>query len=165
MQIKEESRNEAVRKRNPTSKPDRNDEAFSDVWKQGIKAGRKNTGEGKEGREKVMEYKDLVEQVKEQIQDYLSEKFADARVDVNQIVKNNDCALDGLTIRTEESNISPTIYLNPYFEQIRQGAEMEDVLSLVANTYLAHYIDHDMDVSAVTDFDSIKDKIRCKLIE
>lgn len=112
-----------------------------------------------------MEYKDLVEQVKEQIQDYLSEKFADARVDVNQIVKNNDCALDGLTIRTEESNISPTIYLNPYFEQIRQGAEMEDVLSLVANAYLAHYIDHDMDVSAVTDFDSIKDKIRCKLIE
>ena len=65
-----------------------------------------------------MESKDFVEQVKEQIQDFLPEKFADAAVEVNQIVKNNDCVLDGLMVRTEESNISPTIYLNPYFEQM-----------------------------------------------
>ena len=38
-----------------------------------------------------MEYRDFVEQVKEQIQDFLPEKFADAAVEVNQIVKNNDC--------------------------------------------------------------------------
>jgi hypothetical protein len=67
MQIKEESRNKAVRKRNHRDKHDRNDESFSDVWKQGIKAGRKITGEGKKWREKVVEYKDFVEQVKEQI--------------------------------------------------------------------------------------------------
>ncbi len=45
----------------------------------------------------------------------LPEKFADATISVHQVVKNNDCVLDGLTIRTEESNISPTVYLNPYF--------------------------------------------------
>ena len=43
-----------------------------------------------------MEYRDFVEQVKEQIQDFLPEKFADVAVEVNQIVKNNDCVLDGL---------------------------------------------------------------------
>lgn len=53
-----------------------------------------------------MEYRDFVEQVKEQIQDFLPEKFADAAVEVNQIVKNNDCVLDGLMVRTEESNIA-----------------------------------------------------------
>ena len=82
----------------------------------------------------------------------------------DQVVKNNDCVLDGLTIRTEESNISPTVYLNPYFEQIQDGAEMDDVLGQIAATYQAHYIDQDMDVSAVTDFDNVKDKIVCKLI-
>ena len=30
--------------------------------------------------------------------------------------------------------------------------------------YQSHYIDHDIDVSAVTDFDKIKEKIVCKLI-
>ena len=111
-----------------------------------------------------MEYKDFVEQVKDQIQDFLPEKFADATISVHQVVKNNDCVLDGLTIRTEESNISPTVYLNPYFEQIQDGAEMDDVLGQIAATYQAHYIDQDMDVSAVTDFDNVKDKIVCKLI-
>ena len=53
-----------------------------------------------------MEYRDFVEQVKEQIQDFLPEKFADAAVEVNQIVKNNDCVLDGLMVRTEEGNAS-----------------------------------------------------------
>ena len=82
-----------------------------------------------------MEYRDFVEQVKEQIQDFLPEKFADAAVEVNQIVKNNDCVLDGLMVRTEESNISPTIYLNPYFEQIQDGAELDDVLAQIASVY------------------------------
>ena len=69
-----------------------------------------------------MEYKNFLEQVKEQIKDFLPEKFADADVIVNQVVKNNDCVLDGLIIKTEESNMAPTIYLNPYFEQINDGA-------------------------------------------
>ena len=56
-----------------------------------------------------MEYRDFVEKVKEQIQDFLPERFADATVEVNQIVKNNDCVLDGLMLRTEESNIAHTI--------------------------------------------------------
>lgn len=111
-----------------------------------------------------MDYKDFVEQVKEQIKDFLPEKFADADVTVNQIVKNNDCILDGLMIKTEESNICPTIYLNPYFEQIKDGDELDSVLSMIAATYEEHYIDHDMDVSAVSDYDRIKDKIVCKLI-
>ena len=150
--------------RNCGSKQAEHDEALSVVWNESIKAGRQITEEYREGREKVMEYKDFVEQVKEQIQDFLPEKFADATVSVHQVVKNNDCVLDGLTIRTEESNISPTVYLNPYFEQIQDGAEMDDVLGQIAAIYQAHYIDHDMDVSAVTDFDNVKDKIVCKLI-
>lgn len=111
-----------------------------------------------------MDYKDFVEQVKEQIKDFLPEKFADAEVTVDRIVKNNDCILDGLMIRTEESNIFPTIYLNPYFEQVKDGAEFGSVLSMIAAAYEEHYVDHDIDASAVTDYERIKDKIVCKLI-
>lgn len=111
-----------------------------------------------------MEYKDFIEQVKEQIRDFLPEKFADADVTLNQIIKNNDSILDSLIIKTEESNISPTLYLNPYFEQIKDGAELNDVLAMIAVTYEKNYIDHDMDVSSVTDYERVKDKIVCKLI-
>lgn len=111
-----------------------------------------------------MEYRDFVEQVKNQIQDFLPVKFADATVEVNQVVKNNDCVLDGLLIKTEESNIAPTIYLNPYYKQIQDGAELDDVLTQIADVYQSHYIGHDMDMSAITDYEKIKERIVCKLI-
>ncbi len=69
MQSKEETRNETVRKGNCGNKQAEHDEALSVVWDESIKAGRQITEEYWEGREKVMEYKDFVEQVKEQIQD------------------------------------------------------------------------------------------------
>lgn len=113
-----------------------------------------------------MEYKEFIEQAKEKILDFLPEKFADATVEVNQVIKNNDCVLDGLSIKTENTNFAPTVYLNPYFEQIQQGigVDLYDVLSQIADAYQTHYIDHDMDLSKITDYDSIKDKIACKLI-
>lgn len=43
---------------------------LSVVWDESIEAGRQITEEYRERREKVMEYKDFVEQVKEQIQDF-----------------------------------------------------------------------------------------------
>ena len=41
---------------------------------------------------------------------------------------------------------------------------MDDVLAQIASVYQSHYIDHDIDVLAVTDYDKIKEKIVCKLI-
>jgi len=111
-----------------------------------------------------MEYRDFVEQVKNQIQDFLPVKFADATVEINQVIKNNDCVLDGLLIKTAESNIAPTIYLNSYYKQIEDGAEFDDVLTQIADVYQSHYVGHDMDMSAVTDYEKIKDRIVCKLI-
>ena len=59
--------------RNCGSKQAEHDEALSVVWNESIKAGRQITEEYREGREKVVEYKDFVEQVKEQIQYFLPE--------------------------------------------------------------------------------------------
>lgn len=111
-----------------------------------------------------MDYKNFVGQVKERIRDFLPEKFADANVEVNQVIKNNDCRMDGLVIRTEESNATPNIYLNPYFEQIEQGVELDDVLHMIADTYQANCLNRAVDMLAVQDYGSIRDKIVCKLI-
>lgn len=111
-----------------------------------------------------MEYKDFIEQVEEKIQDFLPEKFADATVEIAQVIKNNDCVMDGLSIKTEENKAVPVVYLNPYFEQIQQGMDLYDVLSQIAETYQERSVGYDTDLSKITDYDSIKDKIVCKLI-
>lgn len=68
--------------------------------------------------------------------------------------------MDGLTIKTEENNAVSVVYLNPYFEHI----QLYDVLAQIAETYQARSIGYDTDLSKITDYDSIKDKIVCKLI-
>ena len=144
MQSKEETRNETVRKRNCGNKQAEHDEALSVVWDESIEAGRQITEEYREGREKVMEYKDFVEQVKEQIQDFLPEKFADATVSVHQVVKNNDCVLDGLTIRTEESNISPIRSCEDVDEAALTYAEVKALAT--GNPYIKEKMDLDIQV-------------------
>ena len=73
MQSKEETRNETVRKRNCGNKQAEHDEVLSVVWDESIEAGKQITEEYRERREKVMEYKDFVEQVKEQDTGFLRE--------------------------------------------------------------------------------------------
>ena len=111
-----------------------------------------------------MEYRDCEEQVKEQIRDFLPEKFSDAAIDVSQVLKDNDRALHVLTIRTGDVNISPAIYLDPFFEQAEHGKEMEDILVSIADAYLEHCVDHGIDVSNITDFEKIRDRITCRLV-
>ena len=65
MQSKEETRNETVRKGNCGNKQAEHDEALSVVWDESIEVGRQITEEYREGREKVMEYKDFVDQAGE----------------------------------------------------------------------------------------------------
>lgn len=107
-----------------------------------------------------MEYKDFIEQAKEKILDFLPEEFADATVEINQVIKNNDCVLDGLSIKTENSNFAPTVYLNPYFEQIQQGigVDLYDVLAQIADAYQTHY----MNCSAVTGQGNVPSRKRRK---
>ena len=42
---------------------------------------------------------------------------SNVKVTIQEIIKNNDTHYDGLTILSNQLNISPTIYLNFYFKQ------------------------------------------------
>ncbi|MBR3736039.1 MAG: hypothetical protein IKN07_09160, partial [Lachnospiraceae bacterium] len=68
-----------------------------------------------------MNFEEFTQYVKDNIKDFLPEKYADAEVDLQEIMKNNDEKLTGLVIRTEDSNITPTIYLNQYFKEYENG--------------------------------------------
>ena len=111
-----------------------------------------------------MDYRDFVERVKEQIKDFLPEKFSDAEVSIQEVIKNNDCRLEGLCIKTRESNIIPTIYLNSYYDELKDGAKFEDILTAIAECYQEHYVTRNLDIEKLQNYDQVKDKVICKLI-
>jgi hypothetical protein len=112
----------------------------------------------------IMDYKEFLEQAKDSILEYLPDRFADGDVQIIQVQKNNDLVLDGLIIKTEDSNISPTVYLNPYFEDIRDGAPIGEVMESIAAVYRDHAISHNVDMDAMLNYEEVKDKIDCRLV-
>ena len=57
-----------------------------------------------------LHYQEFIENVKEHIKQELQ-----LQVHLYPVLKNNDTVYDGLVILDPILNISPTIYLNPYF--------------------------------------------------
>ena len=72
----------------------------------------------------MMNYDEFKETIADEIKDFLPEKFEDSNVAINTVQKNNE-QLDGLTITSPDSNVSPTIYLNSYYESYQDGESID----------------------------------------
>ncbi len=111
-----------------------------------------------------MNYEEFKQQIVDEIKDYLPADFQSAKLELHEVTKNNDVKLDGLTIHREDSNISPSIYLNSFFEEYQNGRPMEDILDSIAAINVEHSQMKHFDVSMVTDLDKVKDKIMPRLV-
>ena len=89
---------------------------------------------------------------------------SDYTLSIQKIPKNNQIILDGLTIQKKGQNISPTIYLNPYFSKFQDGMPMFHILEEIKNTYAMHHPDENIDIRFFTDYENAKDRICMKLI-
>ena len=69
-----------------------------------------------------MNYEEFKQEVADRIKEFLPEKYENADVSIQTVVKNNDQKLDGLMVKLEDSNIAPNIYLNQFYEQHEDGS-------------------------------------------
>ena len=112
----------------------------------------------------MMNYEEFKQEVTETIKDYLPERYADADVSIHEVLKNNDQHLDGLNIKTDESNMIPTIYLNSFFADYEAGRPMDEILEQIADIYENNVVSEQIDVSNITDIDKVKDKIVARVV-
>lgn len=108
---------------------------------------------------KKMKFEEFANSVVEKIREYLPESYANASVDLHTVTKNNDLKLTGLTIRSANSNISPTIYLEQFYKRYQNGEEMSRVLENIADIRIRHEVSDVFDVNQITDYERVKDRI------
>lgn len=89
---------------------------------------------------------------------------SECKVDVHKVVKNNGLHLTGITIRNRESNLAPTIYLDGYFAEYKDGRAMVDICEEIVQVYEKNKVQKDFSLEQVTDFDNVKDRICFKLV-
>lgn len=103
-------------------------------------------------------YNDFKERVLKEI-----ENRVDGRVEIQKITKNNGLELDGLTVLEEGINVSPTIYLNYYYDRfLEQG--MDVVVSDILLKYKKYKSNVSIDISFFSDTEKVRDKIKMKLV-
>lgn len=86
------------------------------------------------------------------------------QITIQDIIKNNDTHLDGLTILSPEHNLSPTIYLNHYYRRYERGHSLSELLSDIITTYYENCPKGHVDITFFTDYDKVKSRIIMKLV-
>jgi hypothetical protein len=108
-----------------------------------------------------MEFKTFVYETTETIRNLIE---VGAIVSLKRITKNNNVVLHGITIRADNENISPTIYLNHYYQEYLDGRSIMEIATEIIELYQNHKVKNSIDVNFFTEFDNLKNRIVFKLI-
>ena len=108
-----------------------------------------------------MTHQEFKQQICQALQSALGSQV---RVTVQDIVKNNNTHLSGLTVLSDRCNVSPTIYLDPYYRKYQNGTSLSDICEEILNVYQENQPTDSIDVSFFTDYDRIKSRIVFKLV-
>ncbi len=108
-----------------------------------------------------MSYQEFLDAVLQGIKACLGER---KEVTINRILKNNSIYLDGLTIKEETRNISPTIYLNSYYPEYMSGKSLGEIILKLLEVYEKNRLEQNIDITFFTDFNRVGEKVVFKLI-
>lgn len=108
-----------------------------------------------------MTYKEF----KHQLLTELEERFpSGTSITIQQISHNNNHMEEALTILEPGVNISPTIYLEPYFRQLKKEVPISSIITQIYSYYQEHRSTHSIDTSFFTCFENIRPRIVYKLV-
>ena len=67
-------------------------------------------------------------------------------LDIRSFTKNNGTHYDGLVLLHPKKNVSPAIYLMPYYHRYLEGVCLEEICEDILHTYQAHAPEENFDV-------------------
>lgn len=108
-----------------------------------------------------MNYTEFVNAVKEKLTRELN---GGVRVNVYTTKKNNATERTGLILETPGVNISPTIYLEEFFELYEKGKQMDWIIEDLVELYEEIRQEKSWDYERMLSFEGVKDRIIFRLI-
>lgn len=105
------------------------------------------------------------EAMQQLIQEALSKKLGDGFHVITQKVLKTNVKLDGLIIMQEGKNITPTIYLEPFYKELENGTPLDDVVGNILQVYSrADVHPEHFDLTPITDFNRVRNMLYVQLI-
>lgn len=108
-----------------------------------------------------MNYKEFTETVRDSLSGLIG---LDREVMLKTNLKNNDIEKQGVIIKSPKQELSPTIYLEEYYQVYLSGKSIDEIVDdIILLSETAQLPDIDL-VHNLTDFNKVKDKIMCRVI-
>lgn len=108
-----------------------------------------------------MEMKDFAEKACRAMKEVLGEEY---EVRIQEVQKNNGVILQGLLILSEKQNVSPTIYLKPFWEAYEGGVTFAELVRRMLQIYREDTPEQSIDMSFFKHFECVKDRICYRLV-
>ncbi len=83
---------------------------------------------------------------------------------IRPVPRNNGVLLDGLSIGSPDSTFSPTVYLDPYYDQYQEGMSIEAISMDILNLFSQNQPPECIDEDSLLNFDAMKPRIMMRLI-
>ncbi len=110
-----------------------------------------------------MNYQQFIDEVERRVKEKLEGNKA-VSVYVHTTVKNNGKERRGLTVSEKGIHISPTIYLEEYFQQFQEGKTIENIAEKILKLYEEVKCNHPWDGTFLQNYEELKNKFACKVI-
>ncbi len=109
-----------------------------------------------------MEYKEFMQKMSSAVEKQMGKG---CQVSLKEIKKNNNITLEGLLVSDGESNVSPLIYLRPFYQAVEENRVTfgEAVLYFV-EIYRKNKTDGHFDISSFTEYENARSRIRARLV-
>ena len=85
-------------------------------------------------------------------------------VSINAVLKNNGWMRQGIVLKERNINISPTIYLEEYYQGFLRGVELETIAKEILKVYGQVRFETPMDANFIGNYKQIKGKIIYRVI-
>lgn len=106
----------------------------------------------------------MLEDFTSQVLDTLKQMLPDCDLTVQQVSKPGEVCLTGICIRSEKSNVAPIIYLNEAYDRFQNGMSINEICNQLRHLYETNCITDSFDVSILTDWSKVSDRVCAKLI-
>ena len=86
--------------------------------------------------EKAMSLADFAEHVRDNILAHFPEEYQTRKVRVDEVIKEGNVRLTGLTLIKGESGAAPILYINKFYDAYKDGWPVDDILDKIAENYI-----------------------------
>lgn len=97
----------------------------------------------------------------------MPESYADAKITFNEVVKNNDTHLTGMSIARPGEQVVPNIYIENFWNDYQKGKNIDEIAGDIADIRIEYddpSISPDM-AQQLMNYDGVKDKLQIRLCD